>query len=149
MVSKSPEFRRQAGQNRHHGHRASGQVIGQSGRAGRSYQGVCALIFSWCLQMRKALLVLAWAMLALYTGSPILSQIFGTSLPITGKQRIQFWTDAMKAWLTAEAKAHFPATPLLDFALAVEQITTRKKVPGNAGLFFCECRLLVSSWTSL
>ena len=50
----------------------------------------------------------------------------------------------MKVWLTAEAKAHFPATPLLDFALAVEQITTRKKVPGIAGLFFFFLRMQVA-----
>ena len=34
---------------------------------------------------------------------------------------------ASKRFARHQAKAHFPATPLLDFALAVEQITTRKK----------------------
>ena len=33
--------------------------------------------------------------------------------------------------MTSQAKTHFPATPLLDFALAVEQITTKKKATGR------------------
>jgi len=28
-----------------------------------------------------------------------------------------------------EVKKHLPSTPLLDFALAVEQVTTKKKAP--------------------
>ena len=66
-----------------------------------------------------------------------------TSIPTSGmtvrkKSKRSHNSQVQGSWNTlVQAKKHFPSTPLLEFALAVEQITTKKKASSEGSILVC------------